>query len=74
VKFKKQQIMIIERTSNEFIIRFPISAETKSIQDIIDYLRYKELTAGYSVVQPEVDKLAREINKNWWGENKAKFI
>jgi hypothetical protein len=65
--------MIIERTAGEFIIRFPITSDIEQIQDIIDYLRYKELTSGYSVPQSEVDQLAREINTNWWENNKTKF-
>ena len=65
--------MVIERTTDEFVIRFPFTANTERMQDMIDYLRYKELTAGYSVAQSEVDKLAREINRNWWEQSAAKF-
>ena len=66
--------MIIEKTSKEFIIRVPISSEMRYIQDIIDYLYYKELTSDYQTEQSEVDVLSRQINKNWWTENKNKFI
>jgi hypothetical protein len=31
---------------NEFVIRFPLSAAIEKMQDFIDYLRYKELTAN----------------------------
>jgi hypothetical protein len=65
--------MIIERTAGELVIRFPITSNIEQIQDIIDYLRYKELTGGYCVPQSEVDQLAREINTNWWKSNKTKF-
>jgi hypothetical protein len=65
--------MVIERTAGEFVIRFPFTANTERIQDMIDYLRYKELTENYSVAQPEVDKLSREINRNWWEQNATKF-
>ncbi len=65
--------MIIEKTIDEFVIRFPISKDMKNIQDFIDYLRYKELTANYAAEQSEVDELAREINKKWWESNKSKF-
>ena len=65
--------MVIERTTDEFVIRFPFTANMERMQDMIDYLRYKELTAGYSVAQSEVDKLAREINRNWWEQSAAKF-
>ena len=65
--------MVIEKTSNEFVIRFPISSEINDIQDFLDYLRYKELTSGYHTEQSEVDTLAKEINQNWWNKNKHKF-
>ncbi|MDR3181284.1 MAG: hypothetical protein LBT61_05100 [Prevotellaceae bacterium] len=65
--------MVIERTADEFVIRFPFTANTEQIQDVIDYLRYKELTDNYSVAQSEVDNLSREINRNWWKQNAAKF-
>ena len=65
--------MVIERTANEFVIRFPFTSNSERMQDMIDYLRFKELTSGYSVGQPEVDQLAKAINKNWWNQNQLKF-
>jgi hypothetical protein len=65
--------MIIERTVDEFVIRIPFSTNTQQIQDIVDYLRYKELTANYQVAQAEVDSIAKDINRKWWDENSAKF-
>jgi len=65
--------MVIERTANEFVIRFPFTTNSEKMQDMIDYLRFKELTAGYSVAQSEVDQLAKSINKNWWKQNQSKF-
>jgi hypothetical protein len=65
--------VVIERTSDEFVIRFPFTANPERMQDMIDYLRYKELTANYNVAQSEVDKMARDINRNWWEQNVAKL-
>jgi hypothetical protein len=65
--------MVIERTASEFVIRFPFFTNTERMQDVIDYLRYKELTANFSVAQPEVDKISQEINRNWWTQNQSKF-
>jgi hypothetical protein len=65
--------MIIEHTKEEFIIRIPVNGQIEQMQDLIDYLSYKELTSGFSVKQQEIDELAREINKNWWDKNKEKF-
>jgi hypothetical protein len=45
----------------------------EQMQDMVDYLRYKELTANYSVAQSEVDALSQSINRNWWAQNQAKF-
>jgi len=65
--------MIIERTASEFVIRFPFTADSERMQDMIDYLRFKELTANYSVDQSEVDNLAQAINRKWWKQNQMKF-
>ena len=65
--------MVIERTSNEFVIRLPFTANSELMQDFIDYLRYKELTANYNVAQSEVDNIAQTINLKWWEQNKNKF-
>ena len=65
--------MVIERTASEFVIRFPFTADSERMQDMVDYLRYKELTAKYSVAQSEVDNLAQAINRNWWKQNQSKF-
>ena len=65
--------MRIERTQGEFIIRFPVASQVEQMQDLIDYLRYRELTSGYSINQQEIDILAREINKGWWSKNKDRF-
>ncbi|MCL2041317.1 MAG: hypothetical protein FWG84_04670 [Bacteroidales bacterium] len=65
--------MIIERTTDEFVIRFPFTTNNERMQDMIDYLRFKELTADYGVTQSEVDQLAKAINRKWWEENQSKF-
>jgi hypothetical protein len=65
--------MVIERTANEFVIRFPFTMNSERMQDMIDYLRFKELTANYSVAQSEVDHLAKTINLKWWEQNQSKF-
>ena len=65
--------MVIERTASEFVIRFPFTTNSERMQDMIDYLRYKELTANYSVLQSDVDSLAQTINRKWWEQNRLKF-
>jgi hypothetical protein len=70
----KETTMVIERTLDEFIIRFPVTAQVEQMQDMVDYLRYKELTAASIAKQAEVDSLSREINKNWWKKNQVNVL
>jgi hypothetical protein len=66
--------MIIERNNKEVIIRLPASVNTDDLQDFIDYARYKELTSKSKATQEEIDELADQINKDWWIENRNRFI
>lgn len=66
--------MIIERNNDEVIIRLPASVNTDDLQDIIDYARYKELTSKSIASQSDIDKLAGEVNKEWWQANKERLI
>lgn len=40
----------------------------------MDYLRYLEVTADSKAKQLDIDALAKEVNKNWWNNNKQRFI
>ena len=66
--------MIIERTKKEIIIKLPISIDIEELQDFIDYARYKELTSTFKLPQKEVDKIAMQINSDWWDKNAKKLV
>ena len=66
--------MLIERTNKEVIIRLPASVDTTDLQRIIDYLTYKEATANSKATQEQVDKLSKEIKKDWWKSNRSRLI
>ena len=66
--------MLVERTNKEVIIRLPVSIDTEDLQDLLNYARYKELTAGFKVDQKEVDKLADQVNSKWWTKNRNNLI
>jgi hypothetical protein len=69
--------MFVERTDKEVIIRLPVSVDTEDLQDLLNYARYKELTANFKVDKKKVDKLqaASMLNgglktgTNWLSEN-----
>lgn len=66
--------MLIERTSNEIIIRLPSYVNTEGVQKLVDYLSYKEATAKSKAKQMDVDVLSDEVNKGWWEMNRSRFI
>ena len=66
--------MLVERTTKEVIIRLPASVDTEDLQDLLNYARYKELTANFKTDQKEVDKIANDINAKWWTKNRSKLI
>jgi hypothetical protein len=66
--------MVIERTKDEIIIRLPTYIDTKGLQNLINYLTYKEATDKSQARQEDVDKLVKDIKKGWWSKNRKKFI
>lgn len=58
--------MEIERTKDEILVRLPSNIDLSELQDMLDYLRYKELTSTSKAKQTDVDKLAKEVNASMW--------
>ncbi len=66
--------MIIERTNNQIVIKVSPNVDTFGFQRIMDYLDYLEITSKSKATQDDADKLADELNENWWAENRKEFI
>lgn len=66
--------MIVERTNDQIIIKVSPDVDSFGFQRILDYLTYLELTSKSKATQEQADKLADELNENWWTENRSKFI
>lgn len=66
--------MIVERTNNQIVIKVSRNVDTFGFQRIIDYLDYLEITSKNKATQEDADKLADELNENWWAKNRKKFI
>lgn len=62
--------MIIERTSNEIIFRFPKNLILDDLQDLTDLFEYKELSKNSKVSQKEVENLVKSIKKGRWKKTK----
>ncbi|MDQ1266580.1 MAG: hypothetical protein QG635_1732 [Bacteroidota bacterium] len=66
--------MVIERNSEEVIIKIPSSVNTEGIERIIDIIAYREATANSKAKQDEIDIFVKDFRKDWWLNNKARFI
>jgi hypothetical protein len=56
--------MILERTKDEILVRLPAYVDLTELQNMLDYLRYKELTSKSTAKQVDVDELSKEVNKS----------
>ena len=66
--------MILERTDKEIVIRLPNGTDWGDIEAILKYLRYRELVSKSQAKQEDIDRIASEMNKSWWEENKHRFL
>ena len=66
--------MLIERTGKEVIIRLPWYVNTDGLQNIVDFLTYKEATAKSKAKQSEVDNLAKESKSGWYIKNRKRLV
>ncbi len=66
--------MIVERIDNEVIIRLPGSIDTTDLEEMVDYIRFKEITSKSKATQDEVDLLVKEIKKGRWVSNRKKQL
>ena len=65
--------MIIERTPNEIIFRFPRNMKLDDLQDLTDLFEYKELTKKSNTSQKDVDDLVKTIKKGRWERTKQQL-
>ena len=72
--YLKSFSVTIQRIDNQIVISLPGSIDLEGVQRLINYLLYKEATKDSKAKQEHVDNLAREANKQWWAENKHRFL
>lgn len=63
--------MILERTNSEILVRLPANIDLSELQNMLDYLEYKEITARTNASQEDVDNLADAVNKKIWDKFKS---
>ncbi len=56
--------MIVERKNNEILVRLSPQTNTSDLQDMLDYLEYKELVSKSKAKQKDSDELAKQVNRS----------
>ncbi len=64
--------MILERTNNEVLVRLPATFDLSELQNILDYIKFKELVSNSKAEQQDADMLSTDINQSIWQKFKAK--
>ena len=64
--------MILERTNDEILVRLPAYVDLSELQNMLDFLQYKELTAKSEAKQTDVDQLSKEVNRSIWTKVKTR--
>ena len=64
--------MILERTKDEILVRLPSNIDLTELQNMLDFLLYKELTSKTKAEQADVDDLSKTVNKSIWTKIKGK--
>lgn len=63
--------MIIQRTENEIIFKLSGSINVDDLQDIADWLEFKEIANKSKATQKEVDDLVKTVKKGRWDRTKS---
>ncbi|MCF8337908.1 MAG: hypothetical protein K9I74_07990 [Bacteroidales bacterium] len=63
--------MRLERTKDEIIVRLPANIDITELQNMLDYLDYKEKTANSEATQEDIDEISETVNKKIWSKFKA---
>jgi len=66
--------MVITRENNKIIIQAVSSINMDAVQRLIDYINVLEITANNQGTEEQAAALADEIDRNWWTENKKRFL
>ncbi|CAD5252377.1 MULTISPECIES: hypothetical protein [unclassified Imperialibacter] len=66
--------MIIERTKDEVIIRLPATLDTKDLEEMVNFLRFKEITATSKASEHDIEKLNKDVKKGRWAKQRAKLL
>ena len=66
--------MIIESSKSGIIIRLPGNMNIDELQELTDWLKYKEIVSKSKASQSDVDELVGKIKKGRWARRKEMLM
>lgn len=64
--------MIIERNSNQVIFRISKKVKLDDLQEMVDWIEFKEISSKSKASQKEVDEWVKTMKKGRWKKTKSK--
>jgi len=64
--------MVIKRTENEILIKLPLDTDVKGIQRLLDYIKFRQITAKSKATQKQIDSFTEEVKSDWNERNEDK--
>lgn len=65
--------MIIERTEEEVIFKFPSDLNLDDLQDLADLFNFREVAKKSKATQQDVNQLVKNIKKGRWEKTKQQL-
>jgi len=56
--------MIIERNKKEILVRLSPQTNTSDLQDMLDFLEYKELVSKSKASKTEIEEIVKQVNRS----------
>ena len=66
--------MTIVKENKEIVVRIPENIDAYLLENILDYLKGKSILAKSKGRQKDADRIANEIENNFWKRNKKKLV
>ena len=66
--------VLVERTNDAIVLKLPLDTKASDIQWVLNFFEYVDLVSKSYARQEEIEDLAREANRDWWNENKNRFL
>jgi len=63
----------VERTDEAIVIKLPLNTKNSDVEQILNYFEYINIAEQSKATQPQIDALAKEVNQQWWENNKHRF-